>query len=88
MREGLRGCAGQVHPATGAEAVILPRGHRTRIGLRDYHRPLYQDRHLGQRVLNRLKPFRRMATGYDSLARHCVSLLTLVCADIGRHTQL
>ncbi len=71
-----------VHPAMGAEAVILPRSHRTRTGLRDHHRPLYQDHHLVGRVLNRLTPFRRMATRDDRLARNCVSLHTLVCADI------
>jgi hypothetical protein len=70
------------HPAMGAEAVILPRTHRTRTGLRDYHRPLYQDRHLMGRVLNRLTPFRRMDTRDDRLARNCVSLLNLVCVDI------
>ena len=28
-----RECAGMVHPAMGAEAVILPRNHRTSLGL-------------------------------------------------------
>ncbi|MDZ4856396.1 MAG: hypothetical protein SGJ26_16340 [Nitrospirota bacterium] len=71
-----------VHQAMGAEAVILPRSHRTSLGLRDHHGPPYQDRHLVGRVLSRLPSFTRMANRDDGLARNCLSLLTLVCAEI------
>ena len=66
--------------AIGAEAVIPPRSHRTEH--RAYDRHVDKDRHLVERFFNRLKPFRRMATRSEKLARHVVSLLNLVCAYI------
>ena len=66
----------------GAEAVILTRSHRTRPGPRDHHGPLYQDHRLVRRVLSRLPSYTRMANRDDRLARNCLSLRTLVCAEI------
>jgi transposase len=66
--------------AMGAEAVIPPRSNRTEHRAYDQH--VYKDRNLVERFFNRLKPFRRRATRYETLARNVVSLLTLVCAYI------
>ena len=60
--------------------MIPPRSHRTEH--RAYDRPVDKDRHLVERCFHRLKQFRRMATRYEKLARHVVSLLNLVCASI------
>jgi transposase len=66
--------------AMGAEAVIPPRSNRTEP--RAYDRQVYQDRNLVERFFSRLKQCRRVATRYDKLARHFVSLLNLVCTYI------
>ena len=66
--------------AMGAEAVIPLRSNRTEH--RAYDRHVYKDRNLVERFFNRLKPFRRMATRDEKLARNFVSLLNLVCAYI------
>ena len=49
----------------GAEPVIPPRRHRRRP--RAYDRDLYKERNRIERVFNKLKQFRRVATRYDKL---------------------
>ena len=66
--------------AMGAEAVLPPRSHRTEHSASNRH--VYKDHNLVEPCLNRLKPFRRMATREENLARNVVSLLNLVCASI------
>ena len=48
-----------------AEAVIPPRSQRKTP--RDYDRELYKERNLIERMFNKLKHFRRVATRYDKL---------------------
>ncbi|MDF3048209.1 MAG: transposase [Candidatus Midichloriaceae bacterium] len=48
-----------------AEAVIPPRSQRK--APRDYDRELYKERNLIERMFNKLKHFRRVATRYDKL---------------------
>lgn len=64
----------------GAQAVIPPR--RNRLIQRTYDRHLYTDRTLVERFFCRLKPFRRIATRYEKLAQHFMSMLSLACACI------
>jgi len=59
--------AGYIRDAIGgAEAVIPPRSMRkTPI---EYDKELYKQRNLVERMFNKLKHFRRLATRYDKLA--------------------
>lgn len=50
----------------GAVAVIPPRAGRKM--LRDYDRELYKERNFIERLFNKLKNFRRIATRYDKTA--------------------
>lgn len=52
--------------ATGAEAVIPPRRNRTE--QRSFDRNLYADRNKVERLFNRLKHYRRVATRYEKTA--------------------
>lgn len=52
--------------ATGAEAVIPPRRNRTE--QRAYDANLYADRNKVERLFNRLKHYRRVATRYEKTA--------------------
>ena len=49
----------------GAEAVIPPKKNRK--VLREYDEHLYKERNLVERLFNKLKNFRRVATRYDKL---------------------
>ena len=59
----------------GAEVVIPPRRHR--LTPRKYDRHLYKERNLIERMFNRLKGFRRIATRYDKTALSFLSFLHL-----------
>lgn len=48
-----------------AEAVIPPRSQRKEA--REYDKELYKERNLVERMFNKLKHFRRVATRYDKL---------------------
>jgi transposase len=52
--------------AIGAEVVIPPLSHRK--SPRGYDPILYEERNLIERMYNKLKHFRRIATRYDKLA--------------------
>jgi len=58
-----------------AEVVIPPRRHR--LTPRKYDRHLYKERNLIERMFNRLKGFRRIATRYDKTALSFLSFLHL-----------
>lgn len=64
----------------GAQAVIPPRSNR--LTQRAYDRYLYKDRNLVERLFNRLKQFRRIATRYEKLSQNFMSMLNLACAYI------
>ena len=64
----------------GACPVIPPR--KNRLVLRDYDRELYKERNLVERLFQKLKHFRRIATRYERLARNYQSMLNLVSALI------
>ena len=63
------------------EAVIPPK--RNRLEQREYDRQAYKHRNLVERMFNRLKQFRRVATRYDKLARNFLGMLSLACWFIG-----
>ena len=58
----------------GAEAVIPPK--KNRVKQRVYDKHLYKERNLAERVINRIKRFRRVATRYEKTARN---FLAFVC---------
>lgn len=68
--------------ASGAEAVIPPKANR--VEQRVYDRNLYADRNKVERLFNRLKHYRRVATRYEKLGRnylamvHVASIMTLL----------
>ncbi len=59
----------------GADVVIPPRSRR--LQKRSYDRHLYAERNSIERMFNRLKQFRRIATRYDKLASSYLSFLCL-----------
>lgn len=64
----------------GAEAVIPPR--RNRKSLRDYDSMLYKERNLVERLFQKLKNYRRIATRYERLARNYNAMLLLAATII------
>ncbi|MEB3206372.1 MAG: IS5 family transposase, partial [Vampirovibrionales bacterium] len=50
---------------TGAEVVIPPK--KNRLIQREYDKDLYKQRNLVERLFNKLKQFRRVATRYEKL---------------------
>lgn len=57
----------------GSVAVIPPRSRRLK--QRDYDRHLYKERNAIERMFNKMKQFRRVATRYDKLASSYMSFL-------------
>ncbi|WP_406700924.1 IS5 family transposase [Singulisphaera sp. Ch08] len=54
--------------ARGAAAVIPPK--KNRIFKREYDKHLYKERNLAERLISRIKQYRRVATRYDKTARN------------------
>ena len=64
--------------ATGAAVVIPPK--KNRVAPRDYDRNLYADRNKIERLFNRMKHYRRVATRYEKLARNYLSFVHVAAA--------
>ena len=64
--------------ATEAIAVIPPRSNRA--VARDYDEHLYGERNRVERLFQKLKHYRRIATRYERLAVTCLAMLSLVSA--------
>lgn len=63
--------------SSGAEAVIPPKSNRT--VQRSYDRNLYADRNKIERLFNRLKHYRRVATRYDKRAQNYLAFVQVAC---------
>jgi transposase len=59
----------------GSGAVIPRKAHERRTGRFD--RVAYRERHRVERLINRLQPFRRVATRYEKLAVSYLAMVTL-----------
>lgn len=59
----------------GAKAVIPPRKNRN--DAREYDRELYKERNLVERLFQKLKHYRRIATRYERLGRNYQTMLFL-----------
>ena len=66
--------------ASGALAVISPR--KNRIQSRIYDKTLYKERNFVERLFQKLKHYRRIATRYERLARNYMAMLSSVAAVI------
>ena len=66
--------------ASGAVAVIPPR--QNRIIRREYDREIYKERNLVERLFQKLKQFRRIATRYERLKRNYQAMLYLASSMI------
>ena len=66
--------------STGAVAVIPPR--KNRIESRVYDKIIYKERNFVERLFQKLKHYRRMATRYERLARNDRAMLSLVATVI------
>ena len=66
--------------SSGAVAVIPAR--KNRIEERDYDKTLYKERHFVERLFQKLKHDRRIATRYERLARNYRAMLSLVATVI------
>jgi len=65
---------------TGAIPVIPSR--RNRKQPREYDRDIYKDRNLVERLFQKLKQFRRVATRYDRLGRNYLGMLQIAASMI------
>jgi len=63
-----------------AEAVIPPRAKRKE--LRDYDQYLYQERHLVECFINKIKHYRRIFSRFEKLAKRYFSFLSFIGALI------
>lgn len=61
-----------------AEAVIPPKSNR--IVQRQYDETLYKERNLVERLFNKLKQFRRVATRYDKTAESFLAFIHIAAA--------
>ena len=59
----------------GARPVIPPRHNRRRPHACDWH--LYKERNAIERIFNKLKHFRRIATRYDKLLANFIGFVTI-----------
>jgi len=65
---------------TGAKPVIPPR--KNRLDQRKYDSELYKERNLVERLFQKMKHFRRIATRYERLGRNYQAMLSLVASVI------
>ena len=72
----------EVKRGSGAEPVILSR--RGRIYPRSYGCELYKECNLVERLFQKLKKYRRVATRYERLTKNYLSMIHLVAAVIWR----
>jgi transposase len=63
------------------EAVIPPK--KNRLEQREYDRQAYKHRNIVERMFNRLKQFRRVATRYEKLARNYLGMICVAYWFIG-----
>ncbi|MEE8058148.1 MAG: IS5 family transposase [Pseudomonadales bacterium] len=70
----------KVITCSGATPVVSPRCNRTE--LRDYGKVLYRERNWVERLFQKLKQYRRVATRYERLARNYQAMLWLVASII------
>ena len=63
-----------------AQVVIPPKSNRK--VLRYYDREIYKQRNLIERLFNRIKNFRRVATRYDKTASSFLSFIQVACMFI------
>lgn len=70
----------QVINDSGATAVIPPR--KNRLSPRKYDKVIYKDRNLVERLFQKLKNFRRIATRYERLKRNYQAMLDLAAIII------
>lgn len=61
--------------ASGGTPVIPPRNNRKT--LRDYDKEIYKERNLVERLFQKLKQFRRVATRYERRAVNYMTMLSL-----------
>ena len=66
--------------ASGAVAVIPAR--KNRIEGRPYDKTIYKERNFVERLFQKLKHYRRIATRYERLARNYMAILSLVATII------
>ena len=64
----------------GAFAVIPPK--KNRLNMREYDRQLYKERNHVERLFNKLKNWRRIATRYDKTACSFTAFVTLAAITI------
>jgi len=76
LRDDQWGRINELLPGKSGNCNILPRSNR-KIA-RQYEKVLYRERNLVERVFQKLKHYRRIATRYERLAITCHAMLSLV----------
>jgi transposase len=70
----------EVIKANGGIPVIPPRCNRKTP--REYDKDIYKERNLVERLFQKLKQYRRVATRYERLALNYMTMLSLICMMI------
>lgn len=70
----------EIESGISAEVVIPPKVNRK--VLRYYNKELYKQRNLIERLFNRIKNFRRVATRYDKTSSSFLSFIQVACVVI------
>lgn len=65
---------------SGAQPVVPPK--KNRIKQREYDRDIYKERNLIERLFQKLKRFRRIATRFERRAKHFLSMLFIASSLI------
>ena len=71
-----------VKAAENMEAMIVIPPKKNRIIQREYDKDLYKERNLIERLFNKLKNFRRVATRYDKLASSFMDFINIAAICI------
>lgn len=67
-----------IEEKVGAE-VVMPNKSNRKIQ-RPYDKIIYRERNLIERLFNKLKHFRRLATRYDKIKTHFAAFIAIACA--------
>ena len=69
-----------ISKSVGAQVVIPPKSNR--VIQRNYDKYIYKERNLVERLFNKLKNFRKIATRYEKIKENFAGLIYLACTAL------